>query len=413
MRHEFFSRVRRNLTEIEAAGFTKHERVILSSQGVIVNVRADDGTARKALNLCANNYLGLAGDERVIAAACAATQRWGAGLSSVRFICGTQEIHKELEAEIANYCGYEDALLFPACFDANGGVFEALLDEQDAVVSDGLNHASIIDGIRLTKAKRYRFPSNDMEELERQLKTARAEGARSLLIATDGVFSMDGCVANLPDIVQLAERYEALLMVDDCHATGHLGPDGRGSGPLCGIEGRIDILSGTFGKTLGGAMGGFICARREVIALLRQRARPYLFSNSLAPAACGAALEAIRIARSGEGEELRERLSANTMLFRTAMEEAGFSLRPGSTPIVPVMLGDAHLAAMMAAKLLDRGMYVIGFSYPVVPRGEARIRTQLSSAITADQINEAVKAFVQVRDRVLAEGPAIEVRWER
>jgi glycine C-acetyltransferase len=349
------------------------------------------------LNFCANDYLGLAGDARLIEAAQKAAERWGAGLASVRFICGTQAFHKELEAGIADYLGYEDAILFAACFDANAAVFEPLFGEEDAIVSDSLNHASIIDGVRLTKAKRYRFASGDMDDLERQLRTARADGARSIIVATDGVFSMDGHVANLASITELADRYGALVMVDDCHAAGHLGPGGRGSPALCGVDGRIDILTGTFGKTLGGSMGGFICSSQEVIALLRQRARPYLFSNSLAPAICGAALEAIRIARSPEGDERRARLAQNRRAFRDGMAANGFDLGSGETPIVPVMLGDARLAQGMAASLLDEGIYVVGFSYPVVPQGRARIRTQLSAAHMPTHIDQAIKAFAKVR----------------
>jgi glycine C-acetyltransferase len=398
-RTAFLEHVRSTLADIDAAGLTKPERIILSRQGTEVTVERPNGT-KKALNFCSNNYLGLAADPRVIEAGQAAAEEWGAGLASVRFICGTQAIHKELEAAIADYLGFESAMLFAACFDANGAVFEPLFGEQDAIVSDTLNHASIIDGIRLTKARRYRFASSNMNDLEHQLRTARADGARNVLIATDGVFSMDGHVADLGAITSLAGRYGALVMVDDCHATGHLGPEGRGTGALCGVEDKVDILTGTFGKTLGGAMGGFICASRDVIALLRQRARPYLFSNSLAPSVCGSALEAIRISRSREGDERRAILAENCGAFRNGMEAAGFDLKLGGTPIIPVMLGDAQRAQAMAASLLEEGIYVTGFSYPVVPRDQARIRTQISANHTPQQIQQAVSSFVGVRDAV-------------
>jgi glycine C-acetyltransferase len=358
---------------------------------------------KAALNFCANNYLGLAGDPRVAEAAAKAAREWGAGLSSVRFICGTQLIHKDLERAVAEYLRYEDCILFAACFDANGGVFEPLFGENDAIVSDTLNHASIIDGVRLCKAKRYRYAAGDMDDLEQKLKQAQSEGARSIVIATDGAFSMDGHIANLPAITTLAARYGALTMVDDCHATGFLGPEGRGSAAFHNVEGKIDILTGTFGKALGGAMGGFVCARKEVVALLRQRARPYLFSNALAPGVCGATLEAIRIARSDEGDKLRAQLQKNAARFRAGMEDADFELKPGQHPIVPVMLGDAALAQKMAAQLLEEGIYVIGFSFPVVPKGQARIRVQLSAAHTFEHIDRAIAAFTRVRDAL---GPA-------
>lgn len=394
----FYARIAETLHDIDNQGLTKPERIIASPQGAEIMVRGADGKSRPALNFCANNYLGLAGDARVAAAAAKAARELGAGLSSVRFICGTQTIHKELEASIAQYLGYEDAILFPAAFDANGGLFEPLLDENDAIVSDSLNHASIIDGVRLCKAKRYRFPNGDMAALETTLQQAQAYGARTVVIATDGVFSMDGHTADLAAITSLARKYQALVMVDDCHATGFVGPQGRGSAAYHGVDGKIDFLSGTFGKALGGAMGGFVCAKKEVVALLRQRARPYLFSNSLAPAICGAALEAIKIARSSEGDQLRQQLAGNTARFRSGMTAAGFEVIAGNHPIVPVMLGDARLALSMAAQLLDQGIYVIGFSYPVVPRGAARIRTQLSAGHTADHIDRAIEAFTRVRD---------------
>jgi glycine C-acetyltransferase len=391
MRTAFYDRIRSELADIDAQGLTKPERVIASRQGAEITV-----AGRQVLNFCANNYLGLAGDERVTQAGIEAQGRWGAGAASVRFICGTLEIHKELEAAIAGYLGFEDSILFAAAFDANGGVFEPLFGEEDAIVSDSLNHASIIDGVRLCKAKRYRFANSDMDELEARLKDARAAGARQIIIATDGAFSMDGFIAKLRDVCDLADRYDALVMVDDCHATGFLGPQGRGSAAWNGVEGRVDIVTGTFGKALSGAMGGFICARREVVALLRQRARPYLFSNALSPAVCGSSLEAIRIAQGGEGDTLRGRLFENAARYRSRMAQAGFNLLPGEHPIIPVMLGDAKLAQEMAARLLDRGVYVIGFSFPVVPRGAARIRTQMSAAHTADHIDRAVEAFTAV-----------------
>jgi glycine C-acetyltransferase len=396
MTDAFYARVRQDLADIDAQGLTKPERVIHSRQGAEIAVRGADGVERRVLNFCANNYLGLGGDERVAQAAIAATERWGSGTASVRFICGTLDIHKELERSIADYLGFEDSILFAAAFDANGGVFEPLFGEEDAIVSDSLNHASIIDGVRLCKAKRYRFANSDMGELEDRLKEARAAGARNIIIATDGAFSMDGFIAKLKDVTDLATKYDALVMVDDCHATGFLGPKGRGSAAWNGVEGKVDIVTGTFGKALGGAMGGFICARAEVVALLRQRARPYLFSNALAPSVCGASLEAIRISNGEEGDALRANLFANADRFRAGMSEAGFALQPGEHPIIPVMLGDARLAQDMAARLLDQGVYVIGFSFPVVPRGQARIRTQMSAAHTSHHIDQAVEAFIKV-----------------
>ena len=394
----FHQRVRRELEDIADQGLEKPERVIVSRQGPVVRVRGPDGVEREALNFCANNYLGLAGDPRVAEAAARAARDAGAGLASVRFICGTHALHKALEAAIADYLGFEDAILFAAAFDANGGVFEPLLGEADAILSDALNHASIIDGVRLTKARRHRYAAGDMGDLDAQLKAARAGGARTVLIATDGVFSMDGLIADLRAISELADRYDALVLVDDCHATGLIGAHGRGSPEFRGVEGRIDIVTGTFGKALGGAMGGFVAARGDVVALLRQRARPYLFSNALAPAVCGASLEAIAIARGEEGARLRRRLADNARAFRGAMAKAGFDLTPGEHPIIPVMLGDARLAQDMARTLLDEGVFVTGFSYPVVPRGKARIRTQISAAHTPDQINAAARAFVRARE---------------
>lgn len=382
----FYDRVSAELADIDAQGLTKPERVIASRQGPVISVGGRD-----VLNFCANNYLGLAGDERVTQAGIRAQEKWGAGTASVRFICGTLEIHKELERAIANYLGFEDTILFAAAFDANGGIFEPLFSADDAIISDSLNHASIIDGVRLCKAKRYRFATSDMADLEAQLKQARADSAKEIIIATDGAFSMDGYIAKLKDIRALADQYGALIMVDDCHATGFLGPQGRGSYAHHGVE--VDFVTGTFGKALGGAMGGFICARANVVALLKQRARPYLFSNALSPAVCGSSLEAIRIAAGEEGDKLREQLFANAARYRAAMTEAGFTLQPGEHPIIPVMLGDAKLAQDMAARLLELGVYVIGFSFPVVPRGQARIRTQMSAAHTFEQIDQVVAAF--------------------
>ena len=382
----FHDRVAAELSDIDAQGLTKPERVIESRQGPVIQVGG-----RTVLNFCANNYLGLGGDDRVVAAANAATEARGAGTASVRFICGTLDIHKELERAIADYLGFEDSILFAAAFDANGGLFEPLFGAEDAIVSDSLNHASIIDGVRLCKARRYRFATSDMADLEAQLKQARADGVRDIIIATDGAFSMDGYIAKLDQIRALADQYGALIMVDDCHATGFLGPQGRGSYAHHGV--KVDFVTGTFGKALGGAMGGFICATSAVVQLLKQRARPYLFSNALAPSVCGASLEAIRIAQGEEGDRLRAQLTANAARFRGAMAEAGFDLLPGQHPIVPVMLGDAKLAQTMAARMLELGVYVIGFSFPVVPRGAARIRTQMSAAHTFDHIDQAVAAF--------------------
>jgi len=388
MTADFHARIAAELADIDAQGLTKPERIIASRQGPVIEVGG-----RQVLNFCANNYLGLAGDQRIVDAAKAAADRRGAGTASVRFICGTQDIHKELEAAIAGYLGFEDAILFAAAFDANGGLFEPLFGEEDAIVSDSLNHASIIDGVRLCKAKRYRFANSDMDELESRLKEAREAGARNIVIATDGAFSMDGYIAKLDEIRVLADKYDALIMVDDCHATGFLGPQGRGSFAHHGV--KIDFLSGTFGKALGGAMGGFICASAPVVQLLKQRARPYLFSNALAPAVCGASMEAIRIAQGSEGDALRTRLSANAHRYRMAMTDAGFDLLPGEHPIIPVMLGDAKLAQTLAARMLELGVYVIGFSFPVVPRGAARIRTQMSAAHTFEHIDRTVEAFKQ------------------
>ena len=380
-------RFQSELDAIREAGLWKDERVIQGPQGARVPV-----AGREVLNFCANNYLGLAADPALIRAAQAGLDRWGFGLASVRFICGTQTIHKELEAAIARFLGAEDAILYTSCFDANGGLFETLLGEEDAVISDALNHASIIDGIRLCRAARHRYEHRDMAGLERLLEETR--GARTRLIATDGVFSMDGDVAPLAEICALAERHQALVMVDDSHATGFFGRTGRGTPEHCGVGDRVDIVTSTLGKALGGASGGFTAARREVVALLRQRSRPYLFSNTLPPALVAASLACLE--RLSGSTVLRDRLAANTAWFRNAMTEAGFQIRPGEHPIVPIMLGDARLAHRMAADLLEAGIYVVGFSYPVVPKGQARIRVQISAAHEPDHLERAVAAFVTV-----------------
>ena len=381
------SRLQGELDAIRQAGLWKAERVLEGPQGARVSVGG-----RLVSNFCANNYLGLASEPALVGAAQESLVRWGLGLASVRFICGTQTIHAQLESAVARFLGTEDAILYSSCFDANGGLFETLLGEQDAVISDALNHASIIDGIRLCRAQRQRYAHADMAALERALNDTR--GARTRLIATDGVFSMDGDVAPLAEICDLAERHAALVMVDDSHATGFFGPTGRGTPEHCGVGGRVDIVTSTLGKALGGASGGFVASRREVVALLRQRSRPYLFSNTLPPALVSASLACL--AMLSATTERRDRLAASTEWFRRAMTEAGFAIRPGSHPIVPIMLGDAHLAHRMAADLLDEGIYVVGFSYPVVPEGQARIRVQISAAHERAQLEEAVAAFVKV-----------------
>jgi len=380
-------RLRAELDEIRAAGLWKDERVVQGPQGARVPVGG-----REVLNFCANNYLGLASDPALIRAAQEGLARWGFGLASVRFICGTQTIHKELEAAIARFLGTEDAVLYTSCFDANGGLFETLLDEPDVVISDALNHASIIDGIRLCRARRERYAHGDMADLERILKAVPQ--ARTRLIVTDGVFSMDGDVAPLAGICDLADRYGALVVVDDSHATGFFGPTGRGTPEHCGVAGRVDVITSTLGKALGGASGGFTAGPAEIVALLRQRSRPYLFSNTLPPALVSAALAGLRLL--SESTERRDRLAANTRWFRRAMTEAGFGLRPGEHPIVPIMLGEARLAQRMAADLFDEGIYVVGFSYPVVPRDQARIRVQISAAHEPAHLEQAVAAFVKV-----------------
>ncbi|MBM3918949.1 MAG: glycine C-acetyltransferase [Sphingomonadales bacterium] len=383
------------LARLEGAGLLKRERIINSPQDALITLA--DG--RQVLNLCANNYLGLSNHPRVILAAKDALDRHGFGMSSVRFICGTQDIHKELEQTIARFYHTDDTILYAAAFDANGGLFEPLLDENDAIVSDSLNHASIIDGVRLCKSRRYRYANNDMEDLERQLQKARDEGAGHILIATDGVFSMDGYVAQLDRIVALARRYEALTMVDECHAAGFLGATGRGTPELCGVMGEIDLVTGTLGKALGGAMGGYTTGRQALIDLLRQRSRPYLFSNSLAPAIVGASLEVFRML--GETTELRDRLEANVRQFKSDMIRAGFDIREGASAIVPIMLYDAALSQHFADAMLEEGVYVVGFFYPVVPQGQARIRVQLSAAHTPEQLSAAVEAFVRVKNRLM------------
>ncbi|MFI6927544.1 glycine C-acetyltransferase [Nonomuraea spiralis] len=380
--------LRTTLDEITEAGLLKPERVITTPQSSQVGV-----AGHEVLNFCANNYLGLADNPEVVEAAKQALDRWGFGMASVRFICGTQEVHKELESRLSDFLGMEDTVLYSSCFDANGGVFETLLDAQDAVISDALNHASIIDGIRLSKAQRFRYANRDMAELEARLK--EASDARRRLIVTDGVFSMDGYLAPLREICDLADRYDAMVMVDDSHAVGFVGPTGRGTPELHGVTDRVDIITGTLGKALGGASGGYVAARKEICDLLRQRSRPYLFSNSLAPVIAAASLRILDLLETSS--EAREQLRANTARFRSAMTEAGFDILPGEHPIVPVMIGDAAEAGAMAERLLDLGVYVIGFSYPVVPHGQARIRVQLSAAHSAEDVDRAVAAFVQAR----------------
>ena len=392
MKPDFETHIQGLLSQIETDGLYKRERLITSPQSGSIRIAGAEGQERQVVNLCANNYLGLADHPEIIAAAKRGLDEFGFGMASVRFICGTQTLHRELEHTVANYLGKDDAILFAACFDANGGVFEPLLDAEDAIISDSLNHASIIDGVRLCKAERYRFANGDMNELEDRLKEADHNGARFKLIATDGVFSMDGYVANLPAICELAERYDALVMVDDCHATGHLGQAGRGTPSLTGVNGTVDIITGTFGKSLGGAMGGFVAASQPIIDLLRQRARPYLFSNSLAPAVAAGSIKAIEIAE--KADDRRQTLTSHTKRFRAGLESAGFELLPGETPIIPVMLHEARLAQDLARALDERGVYVAGFFYPVVPQGKARIRTQMSAALSEKDVDFAIDAFI-------------------
>lgn len=391
MNPAFQTHLASQLDAIRAAGTYKLERTLTTPQGA--HVRANGG--QEVLNMCANNYLGLAQHPLVRQAAHEALDQWGYGLASVRFICGTQSLHKELESSLTNYLGTEDTILYGSCFDANGGLFETILGLEDAVISDELNHASIIDGVRLCKAQRYRYKNCDMADLEAQLIAADAKGARFKLIATDGVFSMDGFIAPLKAICDLADKYNALVMVDDSHAVGFMGRTGRGTHEHCDVMGRIDILTGTLGKALGGASGGYTSGRKEIIELLRQRSRPYLFSNTLAPVIAGASIAALNLLR--QDTKLRDTLEANTRYFRDAMTAAGFNIAPGEHPIVPVMLGDAALASRFADAMLERGVYVIGFSYPVVPQGKARIRTQISAAHTREDLERAVKAFVEVK----------------
>ncbi len=378
------------LQEIKDAGLFKKERIITSPQGA--EIETDE--AGEVLNFCANNYLGLSSHPDVIKAAKEAIDTHGYGMSSVRFICGTQDIHKELEAKLAEFLGTEDTILYAAAFDANGGVFEPLFNEQDAIISDALNHASIIDGMRLCKAQRYRYVHNDMADLEKQLQDAQAKGTRHRIIVTDGSFSMDGTIAQLDKICDLADKYQALVMVDECHSSGFLGKTGRGTHEMRGVMGRVDIITGTLGKALGGAMGGFTSGRKEIVDMLRQRSRPYLFSNTLAPAIVGASLRVLELLT--ESTELRDRLEENTTYFREQMTAAGFDITPGEHPIVPVMLYDAKLAQEFAARMLAEGIYVVGFYYPVVPQGKARIRVQLSAGHTREHLDKAIAAFVKV-----------------
>lgn len=386
----FISHLQSQIEATKEDGLYKKERVITSQQ------QADIGVANgeHVINFCANNYLGLANNESLIEAAKKGLDSHGFGVASVRFICGTQDIHKQLEASISDFLGTEDTILYPSCFDANGGLFETLLGPEDAIISDALNHASIIDGVRLCKAKRYRYANNDMAALEEQLKQADADGARFKIIATDGVFSMDGVIADLASICDLADKYDAMVMVDDCHATGFLGENGKGSHEYCGVMGRVDIITGTLGKALGGASGGYTSGKKEVVEWLRQRSRPYLFSNSVAPPIVSASLRVFEMMK--EGDELRANLWRNANHFRTRMEEAGFTLAGKDHAIIPVMLGDARLASEMADKMLEKGIYVIGFSYPVVPKGQARIRTQMSAGHSLEHVDKAVDAFIEV-----------------
>jgi glycine C-acetyltransferase len=386
---KFEAHLRNKIAEIESAGLYKRERVISGPQQAEVTVAG----GAPVLNLCANNYLGLANHPDIVAAARDALDNWGYGLASVRFICGTQSIHKQLEERLSDFLGMDDTILYGSCFDANGGLFETLLDGEDAIISDELNHASIIDGIRLCKATKFRYRNGDMDDLETKLK--EAGNARHRLIATDGVFSMDGYIARLKQICDLADKYDALVMVDDSHAVGFVGENGRGTPEYCGVEGRIDILTGTLGKALGGASGGYTSGRKEIVQLLRQRSRPYLFSNSVAPPIVAASLKVLDLV--SESSELREHLRANTEYFRDAMTKEGFTILPGEHPIVPVMFGDATIAARMAELLLAQGVYVVAFSYPVVPMGKARIRTQISAAHTRRELEFAVRCFAQAK----------------
>ena len=386
--------LKEELNGIESTGLMKQERQITTAQGS--NIGVVDG--REVLNLCANNYLGLAQHPDVNAAAKAGLEQWGYGMASVRFICGTQVIHKQLEDKLSAFLGMEDTILYPSCFDANGGLFETLLNEQDAVISDELNHASIIDGIRLCKAKRYRYKNSNMTDLETQLQQADKNGARFKLITTDGVFSMDGFIAKLDQICDLADKYQAIVHFDDCHATGFIGDNGRGTHEYRNCIDRVDITTGTLGKALGGASGGYTSAKKEIVALLRQRSRPYLFSNTVAPPVVAGALKAMELVDESNG--LRNRLKENTKMFRDGLEQLGFDLQPGEHPIIPVMLYDAELASQFANAMLEQGVYVVAFSFPVVPKGKARIRTQVSAALTQTQIELALKAFATVKKQL-------------
>lgn len=389
-RNAFYQQLEQQLKTTRAEGLYKNERIITSAQQA--DIAVTDG--RHVINFCANNYLGLANHPRLIAAAKKGMDTHGFGMASVRFICGTQDTHKELEQKLASFLGMEDAILYSSCFDANGGLFETLLGPEDAIISDALNHASIIDGVRLCKAKRYRYANNDMSELKAQLEQAKADGARHIMIATDGVFSMDGVIANLKGVCDLADEYQALVMVDDSHAVGFVGENGRGTHEYCQVMDRVDIITGTLGKALGGASGGYTAGRKEVVEWLRQRSRPYLFSNSLAPAIVAASIEVLSLLE--DGAELRDRLWSNARLFREKMSAAGFTLAGADHAIIPVMLGDATLAQEFANALLKEGIYVTGFFYPVVPKGQARIRTQMSADHTPEQVERAVEAFIRI-----------------
>lgn len=386
-----FETYRAELDAIREAGTYKAERIITTPQ----RSRIDTTAANGVVNMCANNYLGLSSHPRLVAAAKASYDNWGFGLSSVRFICGTQQIHKDLEARIAKFVGMEDAILYSSCFDANGGLFEVLLNADDAIISDELNHASIIDGVRLCKAKRYRYKNNNMEDLRKQLEDARAAGCKRIMIATDGVFSMDGYIANLKGICDLADEFDAMVMVDDSHAVGFMGAHGRGTAEYCDVMGRVDIITGTFGKAMGGASGGYTASKKEVIDLLRQRSRPYLFSNTLAPAICAATIETINMLE--ESTALRDKVHENAAYFRAEMEKHGFDMLPGEHPIVPVMLYDPKVANEFARRMLDKGVYVVGFCYPVVPKGRDRVRTQISAGHTKEDLDFAVKCFAEVK----------------
>ncbi len=389
---EFQKQLAATLDEIKSQGLFKTERIITSPQDAKIDIVG----GKRVLNMCANNYLGLADHPALIAAAKEALDTHGFGMASVRFICGTQDIHKELEAALSKFLGTEDTILYPSCFDANGGVFETLLGAEDAIISDELNHASIIDGIRLCKAQRFRYKNNDMNDLEAKLR--EAAGARFRMIATDGVFSMDGTIANLKAICDLAEKYQALVLVDDAHAAGFLGKTGRGTPEHCGVMGRVDILTGTLGKALGGASGGYISARKEIVALLRQRSRPYLFSNTIAPPVVAASLKVLELLTAST--ELRDKLEASTKYFREALTDRGLTIKPGTHPIVPIMIGDAALSQRFAARMLEKGVYVVGFFYPVVPHGTARVRTQVSAAHSREDLEFAVNAFAETNEEL-------------